>query len=258
MNPFKDMEQKFRKNFKIKIDWKSLPNERSIEVPWLYKRLQQEKPTALLDVGFAGSFYQNDILDMKINYVGLDSDMSRITGQSLYVDVTQKAIWKELIKQFEWVHDDIVNPSKELMQRQFDMVMCISTIEHIVPAGYASNYTDLQADLKAISNMKKLVKENGSLLLSFPVGQTAYFFNPNVNRNVTALQKTGLFKEGQHDQMFYDAVRINQIIGDWTIIEKSFYKRGNNQWIKCTQADACAVVHLTSEATTVCLLHIKK
>jgi hypothetical protein len=85
-NPFKDMEQGYQKNFRIKIDWKTLSNERSIEIPWLLERLSEIKPTDVLDVGFAGSFYQNDILEMGINYVGLDFDLSRINGQSLYVD----------------------------------------------------------------------------------------------------------------------------------------------------------------------------
>lgn len=258
-NPFKDMEREYQENFRVQIDWVSLANERSIEVPWLLDRLKTIKPETLLDVGFAGSFYQNEILDLGIDYTGLDFDFSRITGQSLYVDPVQKSVWKELIKRFKWIQGDIVNLPEELTQQRFDIVMAISTIEHIVPAGYASNYEDFQADLKAIDNMKALVKKDGSLLLTFPVGKTAYFFNPNVNRNVEILRKTGKFKEGVHDQMFYDSKRINQIIGGWTITQKKFYRCPPliKEWYECSEEDACSVEHLTSVATTVCLLEIK-
>jgi len=258
-NPFKDMEREHRKNFRFVIDWESLSNERSIEVPWLHDRLKKEKPTDLLDVGFAGSFYQGEILDMGINYLGLDFDMSRITGQSLHVDAIHKEAWKSLIERFKWLQGDIVNPPEELMQKRFDMIISISTIEHIVPAGYASNYMDLQADLTAVANMKSMVKTGGSLLLTFPVGKTAYFYNPNVNRNIAAIKKTGIFKEGIHDQMFYDMNRIDQIRGEWCLEECTFYKRDeNNKWIKCECEDACNIEHTTSEATTVCLLHLRK
>jgi SAM-dependent methyltransferase len=256
-NPFKDMERKYQESFRIQIDWASLSNERSIEVPWLLNRLKTIKPGTLLDVGFAGSFYQNEILDLGIDYTGLDFDLSRITGQSLYVGADRKSAWKELIKRFKWIQGDIVNLPEELAQQQFDIVMAISTIEHIVPAGYASNYENFQADLKAVANMKTLVKKDGSLLLTFPVGKTAYFFNPDINRNTEILRKTGKFKEGVHDQMFYDSGRIKQIVGDWTIVEKKFYKKDDKQWNECSEEAACSVEHLTSEATTVCLLEIK-
>lgn len=259
-NPFKKMEKQHRASLRIDINWGTLPNERSIEVPWLLKTLKALNPSTMLDVGFAGSFYQNAILDLGIEYVGADFDMSRITGQALYVTAARKAIWRELIKRFEWLQEDIVHPSEELMQRSFDVVASISTVEHIVPAGYASNYEDFHADLRAVANMKALVKEGGSLLLSFPVGQTAYFFNPDVNKNVAALRKLPEFKEGVHDQMFYNADRIDQIVDDWVVEEKRFYRSppAIKEWSECSEQDACSVIHHTSAATTVCLLHLRR
>lgn len=258
-NPFKKMEKEHRENLKITIDWKSLSSERSIEIPRFLEILKEFKPPTVLDIGFAGGFYQQDILNMKdIKYVGIDYDISRINGKSLYISADRKIAWKELLNKFSWFQEDILNPSEELCKRKFHMVVSISTIEHLVPAGYASNYSNLNADLKAVKNMKKLVRDDGSLLLTFPVGQEKYFYNPDINRNARILQKTGLFKKGQHDQIFYNSDRIEKLIDGWNIIEKRFWKKTNGQWFECSEKIACNVDHKTSEARTVCILHIRR
>lgn len=258
-NRFKDMENKYRNAHKIHIDWAKIPSERSIEIPWMLSKLDKIRPTTVLDIGFAGGFYQQDILAIPgIKYIGYDFDESRINGDALHVSTDRKNAWRNLLKRFQWVQGDIVKPEEELLQKRFATVMAISTIEHIVPAGYAGNYTDLQADLTAVENMKTLVALDGDLLLTFPVGQEQYFYNPQLNSNAAILKRAQIFKTGQHDQMFYDSARIINIIGDWSVVEKTFWRStGNNKWGKCPQKIACNTFHETSAATTVCLLHLK-
>ena len=263
-NFFKEMENERQRNFEVSIDWKSLPSERSIEIPHFLNLLRRERPRTLLDIGFAGGFYQPEILKLKdIEYTGLDFDMSRIIGQSLCVDSDMKAAWRQILTKFKYIFADIVNCPEEILKASYDMVVAISTIEHIVPAGYALNFTDLDADLKAVENMKKMVKQNGSLLLTFPVGQSAHFFNPTTNRNAVALKKLDIFKEGQHDQMFYASKRIEQLIGDWAVINKRFWinigQVNQGDWKECNEEVACSVKYnKSSEAVTVCILHMRK
>ena len=72
----------------MKIDWPSLKSERCIEIPWMLEKIKEIMPESLLDVGFAGGFYQEDIFDIidPDKYMGMDNDLSRIKGDSLWTD----------------------------------------------------------------------------------------------------------------------------------------------------------------------------
>jgi len=72
--------------------------------------------------------------------------------------------WKQNIdnRHFWVLKDSITNPR---IKESFDLVTCISTLEHI------------EDHKKAVKNMFALLKNGGYLILSFPYNEKKYFHN---------------------------------------------------------------------------------
>jgi len=242
----------------MRIDWAKMvkDRERYVEVPWMLDKLRQLKPAKILDVGFAGSFYQEDIFDIipPENYYGLDNDPGRIEGRTLWVSQDQREYWQKLVKMHPYIIDDIVNP-KIIMNSKYDMVMSISTIEHLVPGGYAGTLNGMNADLAAIANMKKLTDKY--LLLTFPVGREKYFYTCR-NKNRTVLKKNKQFRQGDYDCMFYDAKRINKIINNWTVLQELYCMVKNGCFMRCKKEEAVTFNHAKARPKTVGMLLLEK
>ncbi len=198
-------------------------SERTVEVPWLMDTIRSIGPKELLDVGYAGGWYLEDILDMGISCYGLDSDVGRISGGTLKVDDKKKAEWTKIAERMITCIADITKyPEDGQDDLSFPVVMCISTIEHIVPCGYQNDSAlDMESDITAANNMKKLVADGGSFMLTFPCGVEHFFYN--------RCRKTPLdhpkFIEGNYDLMVYGKERIDRLVGDWKVVDKKFWTR---------------------------------
>lgn len=227
--------------------------ERFIESYILLEFLKREnKKINLLDVGFAGGFYILDILDIEnIKYTGIDSDSSRISGDGFFTYENIKADWRNnILPNIETIEDDILSIECD---RIFDIVISISTIEHIVPMGYANTIFNNYSDIDAINSMKKLLKKDGKLFLSFPCGIEEKYYHPT-NKNKTILNNNG-FKEGKRDIIYYNKDRIDKLIGDFKVLEKYFFKYPNTNLV--TEESALKSVN-GYDPKTLCVLILKK
>jgi SAM-dependent methyltransferase len=234
--------------------------ERECEVTFIFEKLEdliknRDDKLKMLDVGFAGSWYVDEIIKnykSTIDYTGLDSDRSRILGDSFKVNESFKLTWKDIIKNVSYVEGDIIAYNSA---EKYDLAMCISTIEHIVPLGYSnSSEFDIYLDIKAIEKMKGLLKENGKILLTFPCGKEKLFFNPK-NSNKDILKENGFVQSG-HSLIIYDESRINKVIGEYKVLNKTFWTLADNSY----KEDNKALVynHTSSHVKTLCTLLIEK
>lgn len=127
-------------------------NERIIEYSFLFDVLKStiNKPKKILDVG-SGKSPLPAIL--------------RLCGFNVKSIDNSKDYWKRSLfnKHYHIINDDITNSK---LDEKFDMIICISTLEHI------KDY------IKAIKNMWKLLAPRGDLILTFPYNRENYV--PNV------------------------------------------------------------------------------
>lgn len=215
--------------------------ERIVEVPWVLDMLKTIKPKTLLDIGCAGGWYLPQIIDIGIQCTGLDSDTGRLSGQTLLVDNNKKQKWIKISESIVCMTEDITKyPRPNESFTTFPVVLCLSTIEHIVPCGYQNNcHGDMEADIKAVTNMKKLTAKNGLLILTFPCGKECFFYKKSHSK--TKSFRYDLFTPGNYDLMVYGQERVERLIGDWCITEQKFWTRNkdkNNRFEACDADEA--------------------
>lgn len=202
------------------IDWESVPTERSVEIPTFFQILKKYKPKTLLDVGFAGGWYHTDVVDLGVEFTGLDAIKGRVFGDDLIVSVEKKLEWKDSLDCIEVIVSDIV---EWVSDRQFDMVASISSIEHIIPCCYGMKDRGADADLRAVEKMKTHVKPGGSLCLSFPVGK----------------DDTDLWwRRGPKEFIAYGEERVKILAGDWNLLSEEYWVNVNNKWVKTPAQEA--------------------
>lgn len=113
-------------------------NERAIEIPVIFDLVRQVSDGTILEVGNVLSHYK------RINHTILDRYEHAIGGKIINQDI---AYWKPEI--------------------QYDLIVSISTIEHI---GWDEKPRNPEKVLKAINNIRNLLSPKGKALISFPIG----------------------------------------------------------------------------------------
>jgi SAM-dependent methyltransferase len=127
-------------------------NERSVEVPWARQRVDEAR--RVLDVGCSTSDYLADL-------PGTDSDQARhIYG--LDPDAPQP------IRNVGAVKGTIVAPP--FPPGSFDLILCISTVEHIGLPVYGQHEFP-HGDILAMRHIRRLLTTGGRLLLTVPFGR---------------------------------------------------------------------------------------
>ena len=127
-------------------------NERCIEIPIIMDYINQNKNKHILEVGHVLSYY----FDVKHDIV----DKYEKTGKV--------------------INEDIVDFCPE---KKYDLIISISTLEHI---GWGpEEEKELDKCLYALENMKELLKYDGKLIVTFPLGY---------NDNLDSLLKAGIIK----------------------------------------------------------------
>lgn len=125
------------------------PNERPIEYNFVFKKLNEIYPQSILDVG-----------------TGTTALPHLMRNCGFFVSATDniKDYWlKGMVnRHYHVIHDDITNTK---IQNKFDLITCISVLEHI-----------LKSD-DAVNAMFSLLKPKGHLILTFPYTETQYVKN---------------------------------------------------------------------------------
>jgi len=125
-------------------------NERAVEYEFVFRQLAQYCPQDILDVGTGKT-----ALPALMNACG-----PKVTA----ID-NIKDFWpKGMINHHYYVIDDNILSTQ--LQNKFDMITCISVLEHI------------EDHSQAMQSMFRLLKSGGHLIVTFPYSETCY--HPNV------------------------------------------------------------------------------
>jgi len=94
----------------------------------------------------------------------------------------------------------------------FDQVICISTIEHI---GLACDINDKHGDAKALQEIFRILKKDGSAIITVPYG-----WNEKPEHRV------------------YNKMTLGKLVSHFSVSKKEFYSFDAGKWKKCSQAAA--------------------
>lgn len=118
-------------------------NERPVEYSFVFEMIAKYYPKSVLDVGTGLTALPHLMANCGIKVVAVDNI---------------KDYWTtNMINRHYWVKNDDV--TKLNLQQKFEMVVCVSTLEHIE-----------QFNL-AVKNMVGRLKKNGHLILTFPYNE---------------------------------------------------------------------------------------
>lgn len=136
----------------LRQEWKSTPNwinERPIEFGFAFKWLAKTCPSEVLDVGSGTTAWPHVMANCGFRVTAIDKIMG---------------YWKDgfFNRHYYIINDDITKPK---ITKQFDLITCISVLEHI------PNHKD------AINGMFRLLKPGGYLVLTFPYNEKRYIDN---------------------------------------------------------------------------------
>ncbi len=130
-------------NYFYHNNWKTWNNERSVEIPIIWEIVKKYKGKSILEVG-----------NVLMNFFVFDRDI---------VDKYEIAPGV--------LNEDIVeyNPNKK-----YDLIITISTLEHV---GWDEIPKEPQKILKALDNLRKLLKKDGKIIITVPIGWNSYLDN---------------------------------------------------------------------------------
>jgi SAM-dependent methyltransferase len=125
-------------------------SDRNLEYPWMLENMMI-KQGKILDVGSTASDLLYDFLpkEVELNSLDLNDKPIKNPGVKFTVGDIRKTIY----------------PSD-----YFDIISCISTLEHIGVAGRYGSDDDPDGDIQAMEEMKRILAPDGIILLTVPYG----------------------------------------------------------------------------------------
>lgn len=172
----------------------NLAGDRDIEWSWVASQMPQG-PGKALDFGNGGS------------YLGLIAAQRGFEVTA--VDLTSVQ-WPYTHPQLSFIKGDILK--LPFSKEHFDLVINCSTVEHVGLVGrYDVKENRPDGDLKAMAHLRKLMRPDGVMLLTIPVGQDAVF---------TPLARV------------YGTQRLTQLLEGYTVEKEEFWvKDRENRWV---------------------------
>lgn len=190
-------------NFGHRID------ERSVEYPWIFSNLPNEK----LKVLDAGSTFNFDFI--------LDNQKIKGKDLTIYTFAPESKSYND--KRISYVYGDLRDlPFKDNL---YDIVVSHSTIEHIdmdnsmygYDLSHNENVTEKSYSyLVAVNEMIRVLKHEGKLLLTFPFGK---------------FENHGFFQQFDDEML----ARITDLFDDKDSYELTFFKYENDGWVFSSQ-----------------------
>lgn len=168
------------------------PSSRIIEHSYAFGKLMELPKGKALDIGCVA----------RHNYISPSLSMNgwEVTG----IDIRNE--WQFHHPNFTFIQGDI--RETKLDSHYFDVVTCISTLEHIGLAGYYGNRVEVgDGDLQAIEQIKRVLKPNGKLILTVPYCKN-YFVRPGAR--------------------IYDMSRLNKMLNGFAFKDKVIYLQDKN------------------------------
>lgn len=219
--------------YKRRFDWRSLKrkpfikkvllNERIIEIPFAIGALNSvTKGSKILDVGCMES-----VLPLFIAGLGYE-----VTGFDF-----RKYPYK--VPNFKFIQGSILNLPFE--KDYFDVVTCISTIEHVGIGFYSDPKDTSSSDIKGMVEIKRVLKPEGLLVLTVPFGRV--FVN--------------------NQQRIYDKSGLDKLLLGFLIKEIKFFKNvsagsSNNYWEETQQNEAELMQYTSGTECVCCIIALKQ
>jgi SAM-dependent methyltransferase len=193
-------------------------SDRFIEYPWLLENINITEGR-LLDIGstIGDQLYETLPKTVEINCLNLSA--KKFKNQRI-----------------EFKQGDI--RQTDYPDNYFDLIACVSTLEHIGVGGRYGSDFDEQGDLKATREIKRILKPGGILLATVPYGA----------KDVLPINK------------LYDKNRISDLFSGFNIISQEFKKFDKNWhvWLKVSEAEAAKTDMLRDGWYALCLIKAKK
>jgi len=202
-------------------------DERSVEFPLAFEIIEKSKEKKILDAGCALNFgYLYELMKDWNVYI---------------THFTQSAEKEECIldkNRVSYIFGDLRD--MDFKDEVFDKVLCISTLEHVGMDNtrYGGNFEDDPFSyIKAIEEMKRVLKKGGELFLSFPCGKSKSlgWYRILGEREVEEILKICANCEYREKYFYYE--------GCWYEVDR---KKG----LECEQEE--------DKVMSICLLSIKK
>ncbi len=165
-------------------------NQRFIEYSWVLRQLRSGGERILLDVGCTGTLLDHELLARGFRVVGLDIQDHTLRN---YREVFLKT--------------NILN--NRLPSEIFDVIVLVSTIEHIGLDTYSQDILDDDADLSAMQELRRLLKPNGLLLLT----------TPYEGKGPSRIHSWGKGFLGRR----YDCKRLAQLLRGFIVVHSTFF-----------------------------------
>ena len=73
-------------------------------------------------------------------------------------------------KNINFIKSDLMEPINQNFKNKYHSISCLHALEHFGLTRYGDEF-DLDGHIKGLENMSKLLKSNGTLYLSLPVGK---------------------------------------------------------------------------------------
>lgn len=198
--PIYSLSSKTNRTNRLDIDglMAGISPERIMEYEFLAKNIPSSKTQAtILDVGTG----ESQIIK-KLHECG------GIKWRTYCIDISDTKE-KSLSKYFSRMDGRVM----AFHQGTFDLVICISTIEHIgIPSKlYNIKKIDTHGDKRLMLEINRVLKQNGRLILTLPYG----------NR----------FRRSEY--RIYNRSSLDDLISDFSVIKKEFYLFNKGRWKKC-------------------------
>lgn len=201
-----------------KITLKKYIDERIIEIPWVVKELKKSKGI-ILD---AGSTLNKFFIIKEIRH------FKKIFFTTLY---PEKKYFNNL--DISYTYEDLCDLS--FRDNYFDVITCISTLEHVGFDNSIYNYGNFNKRNKKIKeneklnqvlqNLRRVIKRNGKIFISVPFGKKSEFSNMR-----------------QFDSK--EIKKLLKVLKPKKCLMK-FYKYSNNKWNEDSEKSCLKVLPIT-------------
>jgi ubiquinone/menaquinone biosynthesis C-methylase UbiE len=197
------------------------PTDRYIEYAFVIKNLPKP-PIRILDIGCSGSFFP--LLLASFGY------------ETYGIDIRNYPILNKLdFENFKFTKSNSIDT--QFPAEFFDTIVAISTLEHIGIGGRYAIVEDLGGDLKTMSEIWRILKPDGNVLLTVPYGKNT-IIRPYMR--------------------LYYKERIREISRNFIIKKEEYYMQDkDNDWIKCKEDDATQA-KIKPDRYPLCLLCLGK
>lgn len=190
--------------------------ERIVEYPFVFKHVTKLKEGRILDVGCYGSYLLTELASLGYEVYGID------------------------IRQFPVQYPNVKFIKGNICKTKFpnaffDMIIAVSTIEHIGIKEPYGDVEDLEGDKKTVKEMTRILKPAGKMLITVPYG------------------KSGT----ETPYRVYNELSLKELLSGLKIENIEYFALKNGYWLPTSKVEA-EKIETSKRANAVVLLKLAK